>query len=105
MKFKTIAPLAVLAAALAAPTLAIADDDLTRATYRLSVTDPNSGNVAYVARESVRSWQSAGDCETQKETFSSYHTDAVEDFRLRTEDGKPHIVKIESITCHAEGKK
>lgn len=105
MKFKMIAPAALLAAAIAAPTLAQADDGLTRATYLLTVTDPNSGNVAYVSRESIRSWPSAGDCETQKETFSAYHVDAVEDMKLRTEDKKPHVVEIASITCHPEGKK
>lgn len=82
--------------------LASAQETQTMATYRISLTDPASGNVAYVDRESIRSWAKAEDCELQKESFSGYHTDAVEDFEIKTEDGKPYAVKLESITCRPQ---
>ena len=104
MKFVKILSAAVLAAAVATPALA-QDNVLTRATYLVSVTDPDSGNIAYVTRNSIRSWETAGDCETQRKTFSGYNLEVVEGFHLKTKDGKPHTVKMVSITCHPEGKK
>lgn len=78
---------------------AVAAEEQTIAVYRVSLTDPDTGNVAYVDRKSIRSWAKKEDCEAQKETFSGYHTNAVEDFDINTADGKPHTVKLVSITC------
>lgn len=103
MKLVKTLSAALLAAAVASPALA-QEDGLTRATYRLSVTDPDTGNVAFVDRNSLRSWPNPADCEAQRKTFSGYHIEIVEGFHLKTADGKPHVVKMASITCHPEGK-
>lgn len=72
---------------------------IIRAVYRVSLTDPATGNVYYTDRESLRSWASEESCENQKESFSGFHTSAVADMNIVNSDGIPLEVKMASIHC------
>ena len=72
---------------------------IIRAVYRVSMTDPANGNVYYVDRESKRSWQSEDVCETQKNSFSGFHTRAMAKQNITNSDGTPFEIKMDSIFC------
>ena len=72
---------------------------IVRATYRVSLTDPATGNVYYTDRQSLRSWTSEEVCEGQKNSFSGFHTDRVAGQNIVNSDGTPLDVKMASIHC------
>ena len=72
---------------------------IIRAVYRVSMTDPANGNVYYVDRESKRSWQSDDVCETQKNSFSGFHTRAMERENITNAEGTSLEVKMDSVVC------
>jgi hypothetical protein len=72
---------------------------IIKATYRVSLTDPATGNVYYADRQSLRSWTSEESCENQKESFSGFHTSAVAGMNIVNSDGIPLEVKMASIHC------
>ncbi len=72
---------------------------IVRAVYRMSMTDPATGNVFYADRDSKRSWQSEETCEQQKNSFSGFHTRAMVKQNITNSDGTPFEVKMDSIFC------
>ncbi len=69
------------------------------AVYRVSMTDPANGNVYYVDRKSIRSWDSEERCEREKDSFSGFHTRAMAKQSITNSDGTPLEVKMDSIFC------
>ena len=72
---------------------------IVRAVYRVSLTDPATGNVFYSDRESLRSWTSEERCEKEKDSFSGFHTDRMKKRNIVNADGQPLEVKMASIHC------
>ncbi len=72
---------------------------IIKAVYRVSMTDPANENVYYVDRESKRSWQREDVCEQQKNSFSGFHTNAMEKQNITNSDGTPFEIKMDSIFC------
>ena len=72
---------------------------IIKAVYRVGLTDPANGNVYFVDREGMRSWQSEDVCEAQKTSFSGYHTTAVWKQNIKNSGGTPLQVKMDSIFC------
>ena len=72
---------------------------IIRAVYRVSLTDPATGNVFYSDRESIRSWTSEERCEREKDSFSGFHTDRMKGPNIVNADGQPLEVKMASIHC------
>lgn len=76
-----------------------AAEGIVNAIYRVSLTDPASGAVYYVDRQSLRSWPSEEACMREKASFSGFHTNAVEGFNLMNAQGKKLTVKMHSSYC------
>ena len=72
---------------------------IVSAVYRVSLTDPATGNVYYTDRESLRSWTSEEVCEGQKDSFSGFHTSRVAGQNIINSDGTPLEVAMASIHC------
>lgn len=72
---------------------------IVRAVYRVSLTDPATGNVYFTDRESLRSWTSEETCEGQKDSFSGFHTSRVSSQNIVNSDGTPLEVAMASIHC------
>lgn len=72
---------------------------IVRAIYRVSLTDPGTGNVYYTDRESLRSWASEERCENEKESFSGFHTDKLIKENIVNENGQSLEVQMDYITC------
>jgi hypothetical protein len=72
---------------------------IVRAVYRVSMTDPASGNVYYVDRESIRSWGSEERCESEKGSFSGFHTNAMSKQKIMNAEGTPLEVRMDSVFC------
>ena len=72
---------------------------IVKAVYRVSLTDPASGNVYYTDRTSLRSWTSEERCEGEKNSFSGFHTDRISDLNIVNSDGTPLAVAMASIHC------
>ena len=72
---------------------------IVRAVYRVSLTDPATGNVYYTDRQSIRSWTSEEQCEIQKNSFSGFHTDRLAKENIVNSDGTPLEVAMASIHC------
>ena len=74
-------------------------ESIIRAVYRVSLTDPATGNVYYTDRQSIRSWPSEEQCENQKNSFSGFHTDRVKKENIVNSDGTSLEVAMASIHC------
>ena len=72
---------------------------IVRAVYRVSLTDPATGNVYYTDRQSLRSWASEQACEDQKNSFSGFHTSQLSRENIVNSDGTPLEVAMASIHC------
>ena len=72
---------------------------IVRAIYRISLTDPVTGNVYYSDRQSLRSWASEESCEREKEGFSGHHTSALRKENIMNSDGQSLEVAMSSIHC------
>ncbi len=72
---------------------------IVRAVYRVSLTDPATGNVFYTDRNSVRSWDSEERCERDKNSFSGFHTTAMERENITNAEGTSLEVKMDSVFC------
>lgn len=75
-----------------------------QAVYRVSVTDPATGNTYYVDRTSIRSWETKKSCENQKSTFSGFHTRAIRDVGLKNRKGTPLKVGMSDSYCIVKGE-
>jgi len=73
------------------------------AVYRVSVTDPATGNVYYVDRKSLRTWDSKASCKNQMASFSGFHTRAVRQVGLKNRKGKPLKVEMSDMFCVVRG--
>ena len=90
----------VVGAALLVGSVEIASaQTIVRAVYRVSLTDPATGNVYYTDRNSLRSWASEERCESEKASFSGFHTDRVAAQNIVNSDGTPLAVKMASMHC------
>ena len=72
---------------------------IIKAVYRVSLTDPATGNVYYSDRQSLRSWASEEACEREKESFSGFHTSALMKENIMNGNGQPLEVAMASIHC------
>ena len=72
---------------------------IIRAVYRVSMTDPANGNVYYVDRKGLRSWDSEERCDREKNSFSGFHTRAMAKQNITNSEGTPFEVKMDSIFC------
>ena len=72
---------------------------IVKAIYRVSLTDPASGNVYYTDRTSLRSWTTEQRCEDEKTSFSGFHTDRISGLNIVNPDGTPLTVEMASIHC------
>lgn len=72
---------------------------IIRAVYRVSLTDPATGNVYYSDRQSIRSWSSEDRCQNEMATFSGFHTRALKDLNITNTSGTPLEVKMDSMYC------
>jgi len=70
-----------------------------KAVYRVSLTDPATGNVYYSDRQGLRSWGSMEGCEREKNGFSGFHTSALEKENIVNSAGTSLEVKLDSIVC------
>ena len=90
----------VVGAALLAGSIETASaQSIIRAVYRISLTDPATGNVYYSDRESLRSWDSEEACERQKESFSGHHTRSLTNENIMNTSGQSLEVAMASIHC------
>jgi hypothetical protein len=90
----------VVGAALLAGSIETASaQSIIRAVYRISLTDPATGNVYYSDRQSLRSWTSEEECERRKESFSGHHTSSLTKENIMNADGQPLEVAMASIHC------
>ena len=91
------AMIGVLAAANDGP--AQTREPIMKARIEISLTDPDTSNVMYAYRLSSLSWADIKDCERQKGNTTNYHVAAVERYGLINANGKPPMLKVESIIC------
>ena len=94
-----------LAASVAAPYSAVAQKSgNVHAVYRVGVEDPATGNVYYVDRKSLRSWDSETSCKNQMRSFSGFHTRAVRNVGLKNSEGTALKVEMSDMFCVTQGE-
>lgn len=104
MKATLLGMLTALALAATAPEASA--QTIVRAFFVFSLTDSQTGHVVYADRISSRSWTSAKACEKEAGKPAGFGffgldsaVDAVKSYGIRTKDGKPLTIAVESMRC------
>lgn len=79
-------------------------EGIVNGKYRVSLTDPATGAVYHVDRESVRSWPNEEQCKAQIKDFSGVHTKLLEELHITNTNGTLLEVKMDSMHCEVVRK-